>query len=823
MTAQRQNSLPAFLRLFQVTPWNGVDVLPGGLVESIRARTVVANDKVAFDGCPFVGLASYRSDQAQLFFGRQKETLDALACFGPRPGRAAVSWLEISGNSGSGKSSLMNAGLLPLVDQGWLWPRTGIGRWRRIGPMMPGARPVAMLAEQLARTFAAEMAEVRRLLEADDLGLADWLRGRKQDDTAFLLAIDQFEELFTFTDPAERGRFDRLLARALDDADCPLFVISTMRADFLDRLDELPQLVAVRYRVAEKWTLPPIAADGLREVIAGPARLAGLDASAVQEAMVAEAQDEPGALPLVENALFWLWEKRLPGQNKLSAQLFTDRGGLAGILSENADALIDSLKPHRGRALDLLFRLVNVDPEARRHTRRRMPYAEAVAVAGGGEAGRALLGRLAGERLLDGAPAHGPLRLITVTNEADGAAGPGTDGRQVNLIHETLICSKAPDAQGRRQPFWPSLWTYIEQHKDRAARRERLRLLAREWRERRGLARLVGLAGWQDVFGFRGLAAPDSVERRYLRWSNLTAAVQAMLLAAVIGLVGELIYWKAANEQPLEAVWTRWAYLLGQELPFPLLLPVPPDPSPERLSFQMGTAGGRDGEQPPHRVTFASPFAMAATEVTFAQYDAFARATGRTLPNDAGWGRHDEKGDRPVIYVDWSDARSYARWLGAMKGQQCRLPSEAEWEYACRAGTTTEYALPADKGSDDIAGKGLANCDGCGGKWDELDRTAPVADPAYKANAWGVYDMHGNVWEWVEDCWHGSYENAPSDGRARGDEDGGDCSSRGLRGRSWYNGPDGARCAFRAHFDPDRDDNVGFRVVCSSPSSGSDP
>ena len=131
-------------------------------------------------------------------------------------------------------------------------------------------------------------------------------------------------------------------------------------------------------------------------------------------------------------------------------------------------------------------------------------------------------------------------------------------------------------------------------------------------------------------------------------------------------------------------------------------------------------------------------------------------------------------------------------------------------------------ALPADKGSDDIAGKGLANCDGCGGKWDELDRTAPVADPAYKANAWGVYDMHGNVWEWVEDCWHGSYENAPSDGRARGDEDGGDCSSRGLRGRSWYNGPDGARCAFRAHFDPDRDDNVGFRVVCSSPSSGSD-
>ena len=122
-------------------------------------------------------------------------------------------WLEINGNSGSGKSSLMNAGLLPLVDQGWLWPRTGFERWRRIGPMMPGERPVAMLAEQLARAFGCR--DGRRPPAAGGATSArsrDWLRGRKQDDTAFLLAIDQFEELFTFADPAERGRFDRLLA-----------------------------------------------------------------------------------------------------------------------------------------------------------------------------------------------------------------------------------------------------------------------------------------------------------------------------------------------------------------------------------------------------------------------------------------------------------------------------------------------------------------------------------------------------------------------------------------------------------------------------------
>ena len=139
-------------------------------------------------------------------------------------------WLEINGNSGSGKSSLMNAGLLPLVDQGWLWPRTKYERWRRIGPMMPGEHPVTMLAEQLARRFKEEMADVRARLQADDdRALTDWLRSRKQDESAFLLAIDQFEELFTFADADERRRFDRLLAGALEDPECPLFVISTVR------------------------------------------------------------------------------------------------------------------------------------------------------------------------------------------------------------------------------------------------------------------------------------------------------------------------------------------------------------------------------------------------------------------------------------------------------------------------------------------------------------------------------------------------------------------------------------------------------------------
>ena len=232
----------------------------------------------------------------------------------------------------------------------------------------------------------------------------------------------------------------------------------------------------VRNRAGKQWTLPLISAAGLREVIAGPARLAGLHVSEVQAAMVAEAQDEPGGLPLVENALEWLWQQRT--NNRLSGQLFVEQGGLAGILSRNADDLLPALDAQRDRALELLSRLVKVDPEGRRHTRHRVPLAEAVAVAGGGEGGADTglpAGRQAGP---EGGKARGSLRLITVTGEPR-AGQPAKDGhRWVNLIHETLIRSKGPE--GKPQPYWPTLWDHIEQNKGRAIARDRARLLAVE-------------------------------------------------------------------------------------------------------------------------------------------------------------------------------------------------------------------------------------------------------------------------------------------------------------------------------------------------------
>jgi formylglycine-generating enzyme required for sulfatase activity len=786
------DALPAFLRLFQATAWDGASPPDEPLLSAIRDRTLLRTEASPLEGSPFVGLAAFRTDQAHLFFGRQQETLAALSCFDTRPGHTSIRWLEINGTSGSGKSSLLQAGLLPLIGQGWLWPRTGIAHWRRIGPMLPGARPVEMLAESVARAFdEARMADLLDELMRGEDQLRFWLRERKADDTAFLLAIDQFEELFTFAEAEERRRFDRLLAAALADPDCPLFVLSTVRADFLDRFaDDMPELTRVLNHAGKRWTLAPIGDAGLREVIDGPARLAGLDVDEVREAMLAEARGEAGALPLVENALDWLWQRR--ENRRLSGRLYTEQGGLAGLLSRSADDLLDGLEPQRSWALELLFRLVKVDPEGVRHARQRIGRDEAVAIACGGETGLAVVNRLSGQRRPDDGRQAGPLRLITVG-----------DNGAVNLIHETLIRSKGLDSAGSPQPYWPTLWTYIEQHKERAARRERLQLMAREWQDRRGFAQIFGLAGWSSLFRFRGLAAAGSLEQRYLRWSRTRAAVAAVALAAMLAVISESVVWAVNRGAPFAMVGERWAYRLGlARPPFPELVEIPAG------FFQMGSDKS-NFSKPVHRVTFAQALSIAATEITFREWDACVADGGCDhRPADQGWGRD----ARPVINVSWQDAQVYTRWLSRRMGKVCRLPSEAEWEYAARAGTATEYALPAPNGSDDIKGKNLANCADCGSEWDGK-QTAPVG--RFPANAWGLLDMHGNVFKWVEDCWHSSYQGAPDDGRAWRDQGGGDCSARVLRGGSWLDHQVGTRSASRGRNAPfDRSNFIGFRVVC---------
>ncbi len=219
-------------------------------------------------------------------------------------------------------------------------------------------------------------------------------------------------------------------------------------------------------------------------------------------------------------------------------------------------------------------------------------------------------------------------------------------------------------------------------------------------------------------------------------------------------------------------------------------------------SFQMGPPssekGRDDDEGPQRRVRIARPFAMGKYEVTFEQYDRFADATGAHRPKDRDWGR----GTRPVINVSWEDARKYTEWLSEQTGKRYRLPTEAEWEYAARAGTETAYWWGQK------IGKNNANCRGCGSQWDDK-QTAPVG--SFEANLWGLYDTAGNVWEWVQDCWHDSYEGAPEDGSAW---EGANCAQHVIRGGSWNYFPWNVGSANRGWNRPGyRIHSGGFRLA----------
>lgn len=248
--------------------------------------------------------------------------------------------------------------------------------------------------------------------------------------------------------------------------------------------------------------------------------------------------------------------------------------------------------------------------------------------------------------------------------------------------------------------------------------------------------------------------------------------------------------------------------------------------------FQQGSAAG-DGtlayETPRHKVSIAYAFATGVHDVTVGEYAEFVAATGvgahscatydgawRVNP-DTTWKNaiESQTPSHPVSCVSWLDAKDYAAWLSHSTHQTYRLPSASEWEYAARAGSTAQvpWSSPADACSyanvaDQTAarryqGWKVLPCS------DDFVESAPVG--SFKENAFGLYDMLGNVFQWTEDCWTDNYQGAPADGSAQAS---GDCSQHELRGGSWFTQPDFVRTAYRNRFDGNyRSTSIGFRLV----------
>ena len=706
---------------------------------------------------PYPGLLHFTSKYAPVFFGRDQDVIQILDRMRMPEGRFVI----VSGDSGTGKSSVIHAGVLPRVEKGGL-------------PDNKQALGVRMLPSQGSTPFRALMGALNPFatqagLKPDDVAqdlsqspdrLTHYIRTILTEGTdrhALVLFLDQMEELFTRHTPAASTEFLRALYKAAQDD--PLWVLATLRSDHLHHCHTHPEMLQV-LRGPGHYPLGPIEPFMLEDLIAKPARCAGLTISEnlvrriVHDTRTKEDDPtKPGQshLPLLAFVLNHLFEKR--SNHELSEDVYKQIGAVTGAVAHHAAQVEADLRSTQGSKttglLAQLFEsLVIVSTEG-------LPTRSRPLLAKFSPEMRGLIEVLVQKRLL--------------RTEGQGAQAT------VSISHETLF------------EAWPSLKDYIDKNKKQLIDRTLLERRAKRWVER-GRPWFDGLASGRECREFsRTNVTPTQEMKEYLHASRRARWIQAGAIGFVILLVGGPIAWMGK-----EGVTVQYAgsIVLAQ-------LHLVQVPQPEMITIPGGTFQQGDKTEGPIREVTIKPFAMEKHEVTFEEYDRYVELTGSKRPDDHRWRR----GQRPVINVSWDDAKAYARWLSQATGRHYRLPTESEWEYAARsrgrdeiwAGTSDErklqdYAVYA------------------------TDRTEPVGTKT--PNGLGLYDMSGNVWEWVEDCWHGHYTGAPTDGSAWLEAGGGNCEGRVLRGGSWGSKPGPLRASNRVGRRADtRDDDLGFRLV----------
>jgi formylglycine-generating enzyme required for sulfatase activity len=763
----------------------------------------------AYRGDPYPGLAAFTPEQAPIYFGRGPEIDQLLALFtDPRTRFAAV-----VGLSGAGKSSLVAAGLIPRLREGLI----GGAPWLdcRCTPAERGPDPFLALATVLKGLLPGDggtVADLARDLQTDPnrfgAAAAALLAGRPAG-AELLLYIDQLEELFVQTDPALTPGFVALLARA---ADTPrVRCLATLRGDFYAAACEQPGLAFLLRRDRGTLPLDPPGRPAMARMIAGPARAVGLDLEeGLSDRILEDAGGSaagPGTLALTAFALNELY--RLGGAaGRLTLADYRAIGGIDGAVCRRAEETLRRLGPGPGQSPDaalgdLFERLVEVD-EQEVAARRRAAWSDLP------PGSRPLAAELTKARLL--------------------TAGHGADeAPTLELAHESLLRA------------WPRLADWVRDHAEALRARRDLQRAAAEWQAagRPAAALRVGPL----LKRYRAAPPPRSdLAADYLRacgrrvWRGRALGAMGLMLLALVGWVWNRINQPTGYPPVLMAKGLAVELGLGR-LPGPLRLLHEPDLVPiPGGRFQMGDSvgDGYDDERPVHERTIA-PFELGRTEVTFDDYDLFAAATGRPRPGDEGWGR----GQRPVINVSWEEASAYAAWLARITDRPWRLPSEAEWEYAARAGTTTARWYEETEGAD------MEPCRYMNGQDQSLDRssyftegtkkayasqglwkpfecddhfvyTAPVG--SFPPNPWGLHDMLGNVWEWVADCQYG-YAEAPKDGTAVTEDSvsiSKKCATRVLRGGSWDDDGRFLRAAVRFRDAPDyRLSGLGLRLARS--------
>ena len=631
----------------------------------------------------------------------------------------------------------------------------------------------------------------------------------------FLLYVDQGEELYVRAEERQRRRFSELLVQALPDP--RLRAMMSMRSDFLGHLQSDKPL----FRARQQIDVPPLGEEELREIVGRPAQLLAARFETdglidmISRRTAEDAVRDVGALPLLSYTLDDMWTqmvRRGDGTLRLPAQSFE----LAGVLVDRANRFLET---HPGieavlrRVLTLRLATVHEDSEPTRRRAARSEFSDQ-------------------EWRLVSELADYPNRLlVTVTTE--------TGETYAEVAHEAIF---------RR---WEKLHGWIAAEREFLAWRTGLEAARRAWQatpdtsKRDALLMGAALTEAQSWLAKRAedLPAADRAfiaesiareKRAQARARRVRMLVYALGVAVIVSLVGWInqsfiaTHWRWWTDERWFVSANIWPYLLKLQVeqalkPGNAFRDCAPrergkDYCPDMVvvpagTFLMGsppTEKDRDNnEGPQHSVTISKPFAVSKFELTFAEWEACIAGGGckSYRVSEAGSGR----GEQPAIYLTWDDAQQYVAWLSATTGKRYRLLTEAEYEYAARGGKQTVYLWG------DQIGKNNANCIGCGSQWDNR-QPAPVGSftadgfvGSFASNGFGLNDMVGNVWEWVEDCYNSDYNGAPVDGSAWTN---GDCSRRVVRGGSWGSSPvylRSANCGVLATHA--RSYNLGFRVA----------
>jgi formylglycine-generating enzyme required for sulfatase activity/energy-coupling factor transporter ATP-binding protein EcfA2 len=733
----------------------------------ISHGTDVASDQPpkTIEVSPYQGLEKFTEETAEYYCGRDRLVSELLKEL------SESAFVPVIGASGSGKSSLVRAGLLPIARP----------RWEILGPITPSDhnnKPTTALAELLLAPYKrpGDKQKVRSLLESDSFYEAvAGLPGEK----SFLLVVDQFEELFTLVAEEERRRFIRWLAGPDNDDEYRDFhnkrqesdrlrIVMTMRSDFMDQFQSYRQLNVLASQEKVCW-VGPMTQQELQVAIAEPAQKNGytLDPGLV-DLIVGDVDAEPNSLPLLEYALKLLWDERDTAQQRLTLDAYKTLGGdgtagrLKGALNVKAEEIYDGLtEAERTWAQRIFRRLVRTLPGTK-DTRQRQRRLDLENLA------RTDIDRAA---------------IANVLFDFEAARLLVPDGDYVDLAHEALI-------QG-----WQRFATWRKEGRDVLRLVDRIGDAYGEWFAKSYVSKGFKLRDVGSVQSLESeLEREDKIKDLYL-----LREVDVAQIEAVTGIEDYL------SAEQLEFVQqSRYKYKPWLDPTWLELVEIPGG------TFMMGCPyvildafdDDNKNERPYHEVS-VSAFRMGKYPVTQAQWQDIAvtpKVHHFLRPNPSSF-----YGDRrPVEKVSWLEAQEFCARLSRETKQTYRLPSEAEWEYACRAGAQehTRYYF----GDDILALKDYA--------WGGESESHPVGEK--KPNAWGLYDMHGNVEEWCEDKWHDNYEGAPDDGRAW--TSGSDSDSRLLRGGSWKSPWQDkyfeCRSAYRSNADADdRDDNIGFRVV----------